>query len=144
MGSCRSAGISNSGVMLDASVPAGDHPEQLAAGRSCPRKDIDLQLRRVATVLVLGSFISFSTTCGRLQLGGHSLTAEAASPASGPALGGLCSTGNPGLLPRPAALDLDLEREAEEGPDQHDRCQHAQIVERGVDRDRADDVGRHQ
>jgi hypothetical protein len=30
-----------------------------------------MQLRRIATVLLIGSFIGFSTTCGSLSFGGH-------------------------------------------------------------------------
>ena len=40
-----------------------------------------MQLRRIATVLLIGSFIGFSTTCGSLSLGGHGFAgAQARQP----------------------------------------------------------------
>src|SRR5262245_3402200 len=47
-----------------------------------------------------------------------------------------------GGLPRPAAGQLDLEAEAEEGPDQDDPAEDQHAFERRRDRDRADDVRR--
>jgi hypothetical protein len=40
-----------------------------------------MQLRRIATVLLIGSFIGFSTTCGSLSFGGHGFAgAQARQP----------------------------------------------------------------
>jgi hypothetical protein len=47
-------------------------------------------------------------------------------------------------LPRPAPLQLELERPAEEGADPHDDRQHAETLERGGDRHRPNDVGGYQ
>src|SRR5688500_15132054 len=44
------------------------------------------------------------------------------------------------LLPRPAAVDLRLEREAQEGADDDDEAEHAEVLERRLHRHRADDV----
>ena len=44
--------------------------------------------------------------------------------------------------PRRHAVDLDLEAEAEEGPDQDDQAQHDDVVQSGLDGDRADEVAR--
>src|SRR4051794_28705677 len=44
------------------------------------------------------------------------------------------------LVPRPRAVDLHLEREAEHDPDRHDEPEHPHALEARVDDDRADDV----
>jgi hypothetical protein len=44
-----------------------------------------MQLRRIATVLLIGSFIGFSTTCGSLSFGGHGF-AEAQARQPSPAV----------------------------------------------------------
>src|SRR5690606_41609545 len=49
-----------------------------------------------------------------------------------------CGAGT--AVPRPPALQLHLEREAEEGADQHDHREHADAAERGRYGQRADDV----
>jgi len=49
-----------------------------------------------------------------------------------------------GAPPRPAPLDLDFEREAQERPDHDDERKHGKVLERGRHRDRADDVRRDQ
>lgn len=43
--------------------------------------------------------------------------------------------------PRQPPADLDLERETEEGADQHQKPQHPEVLQRRFDRDRSDDVG---
>src|SRR3546814_4231916 len=47
---------------------------------------------------------------------------------------------HPGFLPGPVTVDLDPERDAQEGPHQHKPGQHDEIVERRVDHQRLDDV----
>jgi endonuclease YncB( thermonuclease family) len=42
-----------------------------------------MNLRRTATVLLIGSFIGFSTTCGSLWFGGHGLAEAAVEPLRG-------------------------------------------------------------
>ena len=42
-----------------------------------------MNLRRTATVLLIGSFIGFSTTCGSLRFGGHGLAEAAVEPLRG-------------------------------------------------------------
>jgi hypothetical protein len=44
-------------------------------------------------------------------------------------------------LPGPAPLQLDLQREAEERPDEDDEAEHDDLLEGGVGADRAQDVG---
>jgi hypothetical protein len=41
-----------------------------------------MQLRRIATVLLIGSFIGFSTTCGSLSFGGHGFAGAQAGQTS--------------------------------------------------------------
>src|SRR5215467_2443982 len=48
------------------------------------------------------------------------------------------------LLPRPAAGDLYLQREAQEGADEDDGAEHGHADEGGLGGDGADDVGGHQ
>ena len=45
------------------------------------------------------------------------------------------------LLPRPPALDLDLERETKERPDHHDPRENRKAVQGRIDRHGVDDVG---
>jgi hypothetical protein len=47
-------------------------------------------------------------------------------------------------LPRPAALNLDLERKAQKRPEKDDEAEHSQVVESRVDGDRADAIGSDQ
>ena len=47
-------------------------------------------------------------------------------------------------LRRPVALNLYLEREAQERPDKDDEAEPSQVVEGRVDGDRADDIGSDQ
>src|SRR5919106_57493 len=44
-------------------------------------------------------------------------------------------------MPRPGAVDLDFEREAQEDPDHDDGTEHRDPLEGGLDHDRPDDVG---
>ena len=44
-------------------------------------------------------------------------------------------------VPRPEAVDLDLEREAEQYPDHHDEPEHPDALEGAIHDDRQDDVG---
>src|SRR4029450_12542699 len=46
--------------------------------------------------------------------------------------------------PRPTTIDLDLQREAQECPDQHDQPQDGDVLQRGLHGDGPDDVGRDQ
>ena len=46
--------------------------------------------------------------------------------------------------PRRDTLDLDLEREAEEGTDEHEQSKHLQVLHRRVDDDGTDEVGGHE
>jgi hypothetical protein len=48
------------------------------------------------------------------------------------------------LSPRQAPVDLDAEREAEKGPDQHDQTEHGEVLQRRLDGNGADDVRRDQ
>ena len=47
-------------------------------------------------------------------------------------------------LPRHNTLDLGLQREAQNRPDQDDQPENQDIVEGGCDSDRTDEVGRHE
>src|SRR5450755_449953 len=54
---------------------------------------------------------------------------------------GVLAAGQLPPAPRPQAVDLHLEREAEHDPDHHHDAEHGDALEGGVDDDRPDDVG---
>ena len=78
-----------------------------------------------------------------VRVGGHcTRSAVSGNPLPSPLTAGLV-LGLALLPPRPAAVDLDLEREAQERANRDDAGEHNQAANRRLDRNRVDDVRRN-